>query len=122
MSTAAQNNQTAPEAERHKVKEPDTKEINISSKREPKSYKLVAKLALKKFGVVELRSLGNASESVVQLAESLVRNKFALYEKIESGLTDLEDQNNETGTRKGIKFVVVLKKSPQFDELAKNIE
>ena len=105
----------------YKVKEPASAEINISSKKEPKSYKLTCKYALRKFGFVELRSLGNASESVVALAESLVRNKYAVYERIESGLTDLADVNNETGARKGIKFVVKLKKSAEFDELAKNL-
>lgn len=104
--------------ESFKVKEPEHPEINISSKKEPKSYKLTCKYALRKFGFVELRSLGNASESVVALAESLVRNRYAVYEKIESGLTDLADVNNDTGTRKGIKFVVRLKKSAEFDQLA----
>ncbi len=118
---APQNNR-APLDEKHKLKEPENNTINVSSKKDPKSYKLIAKLILRKFGVAELRSLGNASESVVQLAESLVRNNFAVFEKIESGVTDLDDANNETGTRKGIKFTVLLKKSPQFDELTKNLE
>ena len=109
------------ERETHRVREPATAELNISGKRDPKSYKLTVKYALRKFGHVELRSLGNASEGVVQLAESLVRNKFAIIESIESGLTDLDDASNETGTRKGIKFVVKLKKSDEFDELTKNL-
>ena len=112
----------AERAERQKLKEPEESIVNVSSKKDPKSYKLLVKLMLRKFGQAELRSLGNASESVVQLAESLVRNKFAVYEKIESGTVDLEDANNEAGTRKGVKFVVVLRKSPQFDELTKNLE
>ena len=108
--------------ERQKLREPEEPIVNVSSKKDPKSYKLLVKLILRKFGQAELRSLGNASESVVQLAESLVRNKFAVYEKIESGIADLDDANNETGTRKGIKFIVILKKSPQFDELTKTLE
>ena len=68
-----------------------------------------------------MTAVSNASEGVVQLAESLVRNKFAIIESIESGLTDLDDASNETGTRKGIKFVVKLKKSDEFDELTKNL-
>ena len=112
----------APQNEKHKLREPEDSVVNVSSKKDPKSYKLLVKLILRKFGKAELRSLGNASESVVQLAESLVRNQFAVYEKIESGLTDLDDANNETGTRKGIKFVVQLRKSTQFDELTKNLE
>ena len=111
----------APLKEQYKVREPQTHEINISSKKEPKSYKLACKYGLKKFGFIELRSLGNASESVVTLAESLVRNKFAIVEKIESGLTDLNDGSSELGTRKGIKFIVRLKKSPEFEELTKTL-
>ena len=117
-----QTTKKAPIDEKYKLKEPENNQINVSSKRDPKSYKLLAKLILRKFGVAELRSLGNASESVVQLSESLVRNKFAVFDKIESSLTELADTNNETGTRKGIKFVVVLKKSEQFDELTKDLE
>ncbi len=108
--------------ERQKLQEPETNTINISSKKDPKSYKLLAKFILRKFGVVEIRSLGNASESAVQLAESLVRNHFAVFDKIESSETDLESGNSEEGPRRGIKFVVTLKKSPQFDELTKNLE
>ncbi len=59
-------------------KEPESPDVNVSSKKNPKSYKLVCKLILKKFGVVNLRSLGNASESVVILAETLVRNNYAV--------------------------------------------
>ncbi len=118
----APHHNRAPQDEKHKLREPENNMINVSSKKDPKSYKLLVKLVLRKFGVAELRSLGNASESVVQLAESLVRNNFAVYQKIESGITDLDDQNDESGTRKGIKFTILLGKSPQFDELTKNIE
>ena len=79
-------------------------------------------MAIKKFGKVILKSLGNASESVVFLADSLVRNKFAVIEKIESGITDLDDPNNDVGTRKGIMFSVILSKSKEFDEIFQNIE
>ena len=36
------------------IKEPENYIINVSSKKKPKSYKLVAKLILKKFGILEL--------------------------------------------------------------------
>lgn len=91
--------------------------INVSSKKNPKTYKLIAKLILKKFETLELRSLGNAAESVVVLAEGLVRNGFAEFERIDSGTTDLEDINNESGIRKGIQFSIRLKKSADFDKL-----
>ena len=112
----------APQDEKRKLGEPESNLINVSGKKDPKSYKLLVKFVLRKFGVAELRSLGNASESVVQLAESLVRNNFAVYQKIESSITDLSNENGEAGTRTGIKFTVVLRKSPQFDELTKDLE
>ncbi len=118
----SKDNKQAPQNEKRKIQEPEKPEINISHKKEPKSYKLVCKLALRKFGHVTLRSLGNASESVVYLADSLVRNHFAEIEKVESAITDLTDDGKEPGTRKGISFIVRLKKTAQFDELAKNIE
>ncbi len=118
----SKDNKQAPQNEKRKIQEPEKPEINISHKKEPKSYKLVCKLALRKFGHVTLRSLGNASESVVYLADSLVRNHFAEVEKIESLLTDLPDEGKEISTRKGISFTVRLKKSAQFEELTKNIE
>ncbi len=112
----------APQDEKRKLGEPESNLINVSSKKDPKSYKLLVKFVLRKFGVAELRSLGNASESVVQLAESLVRNNFAVYQKIESTITELTSDKEETTTRTGIKFTVILRKSPQFDELTKDLE
>ena len=109
------------EPQERKFREPESSEINVSSKKDPKSYKLVAKLMLKKFGIVELKSLGNASENVVALADMLVRNGFAVYQSIRSGVAELDDANND-GVRSGIKFVVMLKKSDKFDELTQDLE
>jgi len=111
-----------PPIEKQKIKEPERPEINISSKKEPKSYKIVCKLVMKKFGYCVLKSLGNASESVVQIAESLSRSGCAKITKIESGITELEDLNNETGTRQGITFTVRLDKGPKFEEMTLNLD
>lgn len=81
---------------------PKSNIINVSSKKNPKTYKLVSKIVLLKFGELEIRSLGNAAECCIILAEGLVRNKFAEFIRIDSGTTDLEDLNNEGGSRKGI--------------------
>ena len=113
---------TAPSGEKHRIKEPEKPEINVSSKKDPKSYKIIVKLVLRKFGHCELRSLGNASESVVKIAESLSRSEVAKIEKIESAITELEDTNNETGMRQGITFTVRLGKGKKFEELTKNLE
>lgn len=81
---------------------PKTNGINVSSKKNPKSYKLISKIILKKFGELEIRSLGNAAENCVILSEGLVRNGFAEFIDIDSGTTLLEDFNNEENVRKGI--------------------
>ena len=118
------SHQKNPDQEPHerKFREPESSEINVSSKKEPKSYKLITKLILKKFGIADLKSLGNASENVVALAEIMVRNGFADYQSIKSEITDLDDLNNDGGVRSGIKFVVRLRKSEHFDELTQDLQ
>ena len=108
--------------QKYTFKEPENPQVNVSSKKNPKSYKLICKIILKKFGFVELRSLGNAAESTVKLAEMMVRNRFAEFEKIESSTTNLEDINNDSGVRQGIQFCVKLKKSKEFDSLFTELE
>ena len=113
----------APEkTEKQMVKEPEKPDINVSSRRDPRSYKIVCKLAIRKFGYCVLRSLGNASESVVKIAESLSREDLAVVQKIESATTEIEDSKNEVGPREGITFIVKLGKGPKFDELTANLE
>ena len=115
MNTANENTTLA--QEKPQLREPELKTINVSGKRDPKSYKLVAKLILRKFGKLELRSLNNASSSVVKLAESLVRNGFAEYENISSDIVELQDKEQEDQKHSGISFIIVLKKSSKFAEL-----
>ena len=116
------HNNEAPQTEKRKLREPERPEVNVSSKKDPKSYKIIVKLILRKFGYCFLRSLGNASESVVQIAANLKRSEIASIEKIESGITELDDVNNETGTRHGITFTVKLVKGAKFDEMTQNLE
>ena len=69
-----------------------------------------------------MKSLGNAAENVVALAEMMVRNGFAEFLDIKSEMAELEDSNNESGKRNGISFTVKLKKSDNFDELSNDLE
>lgn len=57
--------------EEKKMLDPEKPIINISMKKPIRTYIFIAKLILKKFGTLELHSLGRASESVVRIAESL---------------------------------------------------
>ena len=74
-----------------KMLDPEKPIINISLKKPIRTYIFIGKLILKKFGTLELHSLGKASESVVRIAEALQRNNLATYEKIESYITELSD-------------------------------
>ncbi len=76
---------------------------------------------MKKFGTLELNSLGSASKNVVQIAESLVRNNLAEITSIKSYLTTLSDDRSTSGTRNEIAFQVCLKKTEQFDKLTEDI-
>ena len=118
----SQHNNNVQEPQERKFREPESFEVNVSSKKDPKSYKLVVKLILKKFGTAELKSLGNASENVVALAEMMVRNGFAEYQSIKSDIAELDDANNDGGVRSGIKFVVKLRKSDKFDEMTQDLQ
>ena len=94
----------------------------MSLQKPMKNYIFIGKLILKKFGRLELHSLGKASENVVRIVESLERNKFAKVEKVESYITELTDRRNDSGTRSELAFRVILVKSEKFDELTKDLK
>ena len=52
---------------------PDKNEISISTQKTAKYFIFIAKIFLKKFEEVDLTSLGNATETAVQVAENLSR-------------------------------------------------
>lgn len=105
-----------------KLLDPEKNVINVSLQRPIKNYVFIGKLILKKFGDLEIHSLGKASESVIRIAESLQRKEFAQIVKIESYVTELTDRRNDSGTRQELAFRVVMKKSAKFDELTKDLK
>lgn len=105
-----------------KMLDPEKPIINISLKKPIRTYIFIGKLILKKFGNLELHSLGKASESVVRIAEALERNKLASIEKIESYITELSDNKSDSGTRQELAFRVNMVKSKEFDELTKDLK
>lgn len=105
-----------------KLLDPEKDTINVSLQKSIRTYIFIAKLILKKFGKVELHSLGKASESVVRISESLKRNDFATITKIESYITELTDKRNDSGTRSELAFRVIMTKSNKFDELTKDLK
>lgn len=108
--------------EEKKMLDPEKPIINISLKKPIRTYIFIGKLILKKFGKLELHSLGRASESVVRIAEALQRNNLATIEKIESYITELSDNRSDSGTRQELAFRVNMVKSDQFDNLTKDLK
>ena len=70
-----------PKVEKHLL-DPEKNQINISLKKPLRTYILVAKLILRKFGDLEISSLGNASQSAIKLAEILKSDDLASITKI----------------------------------------
>ena len=108
--------------EERKLLDPETAEIRVSNKREARSYYMISKLILRKFGKLELHSLGSAADNAVRLAEFLERNKFAVIEKMESDIVEVSDSNSQSGTRAELSFAVKLTKSNEFDDLTKELK
>merc|ERR1712080_429773 len=103
-------------AQEKKLLDPDTNEVNISTRRDARFYIFLSKIILKKFGNIELKALGQAADICVRVAENLERYTYAKITQIYSETIDLED----TDRRKGARFVVKLKKSDEFDKLTEN--
>merc|ERR1711988_1231898 len=97
-----------------KLLDPDTNEVNISTRRDARFYILLSKIILKKFGNIELKALGQAADICVRVAENLERYQYANIKGIYSETIDLEDSDRK---RKGARFVVKLSKSGEFDKL-----
>merc|ERR1712196_604643 len=101
-----------------KLFDPDTEKILVTSRRDAKFYIFLAKVILKKFGVVELSALGRAADISVRTAENLQRYNYGKITRIFSE-TILDDRDKN---RKGARFCIRLEKSEQFDKLAENIQ
>lgn len=54
-----------------KIIDPQDNKLQLSNKRQPRTYITVAKVFLKKFGTVELNALGEATQMAVRIAENL---------------------------------------------------
>merc|ERR1712194_223948 len=100
-----------------KLLDPDTNEVNISTRRDARFYIFLSKIILKKFGNIELKALGQAADICVRVGENLERYKYANIKNISSETIDLEDSDRK---RKGARFVVKLEKSSEFDSLTEN--
>ncbi len=105
-----------------KLLDPESPLVKISLKTPMKSYLFISKIVLKKFGNLELNSLGKASENVVRIAENLQRNNLGKILKIESGFKEVSDNKSDAGMRAELFFNIKMVKSAQFDELCKDLK
>ena len=106
----------------------DSNQINVSDRKNKSFYVFLGKKILEKFDDVCLNALGNATTTAVLAAESLVRNGYADYVKIETKTIEVEqsrrrgDDKETEGEAEAAKvtvpkakLVLTLKKSPHFD-------
>merc|ERR1712141_419933 len=100
-----------------KLLDPETNEVNVSTKREARFYIFLSKVILKKFGEIQLNALGQAVDICVRVAENLERYNYAVIKRIYSETIDLDDSDRK---RKGARFIVKLSKSEEFDKLTEN--
>merc|ERR1711981_911855 len=114
--TGKNTTMTTPQNDK-KLLDPDTREVNISTRRDARFYIFLSKIILKKFGDIELKALGQAADICVRVAENLERYQYAKIKRIYSETIDLEDTDRK---RKGARFVVRLDKSSKFDSLTEN--
>ena len=102
-----------------KLLDPETNEVNVSTKREARFYIFLSKVILKKFGEIQLNAQGQAADICVRVAENLERYNYAKINRIYSETIDLDDSDRK---RKGARFIVKLIKSDEFDKLTENFQ
>ena len=108
-----------------KLLDPEQPIVNISLRKKPNTYIFISKLVLKKFGQLELHSLGNAHQTTVFVAEALVRRNLAKIIKIESSMENIGNggyNGDREGNREISSFCVKLEKSEEFDEICKDLK
>ena len=107
----------------------DSNQINVSNRKNKSFYVFLAKKILEKHDDLVMNALGNASTISVMAAESLVRNGYAEYAKLETQTIEVEQTRGRRGGKEGdaqadapkttqrvSKLLLTLKKSKDFDK------
>ena len=99
----------------------DSNEINISNRKEAPLYVFICKKCFEKYDTVVLNALGNATTVAVQVADNLVRNGYATYDRIETKYINPDQKGDKTDgdasrARQKAKLLVTLRKSKDFEE------
>ena len=100
----------------------DSNEINVSNRKNQSFYVFLGKKIFEKHDTLVMNALGNATTIAVIAAESLVRNGYADYGKLETKTIGVErsrrnnEESKEVATTNKAKLVITLNKSKNFDE------
>ena len=106
----------------------NSNQINVSNRKNKSFYVFLAKKILEKHDDLVMNALGNACTISVMAAESLVRNGYAEYAKLETQTIDVEqNRGGRKGSKEGdaeapkttqrvSKLLITLKKSKDFDK------
>ncbi|CAD8188439.1 unnamed protein product [Paramecium pentaurelia] len=100
MDRQQQQNQSQQQTQKQTL-DPQDNHLQVSIQKSLKAQVFVAKIFLKKFGNVELHSLGDASKNSVKVADTLQRQCIATITKINSFTLDINEG-------KKVKFIVSL--------------
>ena len=101
----------------------DSNQINVSNRKNKSFYVFLGKKILEKHDTLVMNALGNAATTSVIAAESLVRNGYAEYVKLETQTIDVEQSRTRDGevkeegakTVSRAKLLLTLKKHKDFD-------
>ena len=102
----------------------DSNEINVSTRKNQSFYVFLGKKILEKHDTIVMNALGNATTQAVIAAESLVKNGYADYAKLETKTINVEQTNRRGGkeqegddkTVSRAKLLITLTKSKDFDK------
>ena len=68
----------------------DSNEINVSTRKNQSFYVFLGKKILEKHNTIVMNALGNATTQAVIAAESLVKNGYAEYSKLETKTVEVD--------------------------------
>ena len=96
----------------------DTNQVNVSNRKNKSFYVFLGKKILEKHDTLVMNALGNATSISVMAADTLVRNGYAVYTKMETHTISVEQTRDDAakGTVQRAKLILTLKKSKDFDE------
>ena len=113
MSTGAKKTE-----ERNKVK--DSNIYRISFKNGTGKSVFISKVIIKKFGSIQIESVGAATSEATKVAQILVKQGYATSKSIRTEQFH-PDEIERREAKFQIKLIVVLEKTAQFDKLTEDL-